>query len=101
VQELRDAGAEALQINGVRVVASTSFADLKAGVVIDGATVASPVVVKAIGDPATLASSLAIPGGVTETARSQKVTVRVVKSATVEVDALRAPKTPRYASPTP
>ena len=39
VQELRDAGAEAIQINDVRVVANTWFADTDGGLSVSGTTV--------------------------------------------------------------
>ncbi|HUR74551.1 MAG TPA: DUF881 domain-containing protein, partial [Sporichthya sp.] len=55
LQELRDAGAEAVQINDVRVVASTDFLDAAPGSVqIDGVVVAAPYLFKVIGDPDTL-----------------------------------------------
>ncbi len=68
VEELRDAGAEAMTIGGVRLVASSAFVDAGAGRLrIDGVVLAPPYLLRAIGDPAALASALKIPGGVLET----------------------------------
>jgi uncharacterized protein YlxW (UPF0749 family) len=101
VQELRDAGAEAIQIDGVRVVAQTAFVPgARGGVDVDSTTVGAgggDVVVKAIGDPTTLSSSLRIPGGVVDTAGSDGVKVTIAPSNRVLVDALRPLKAPGYA----
>ena len=68
VQELRDAGAEAIQLDDVRVVASTYLlTDPDGAVVVDGQRVQAPYVFLAVGDPATLASAMSFPGGVLPT----------------------------------
>ncbi|HVQ87105.1 MAG TPA: DUF881 domain-containing protein [Actinomycetes bacterium] len=90
VQELRDAGAEAIQIDDIRVVGSTSFIDSPDGVVIDGQVVSSPYTISAIGDSATLASALAIPGGVIESMTEAGARPAVVQSDAIKVDALKA-----------
>jgi uncharacterized protein YlxW (UPF0749 family) len=100
VQELRDAGAEAIQINDARVIASTSFADLAGRQIgIDGATLTRPYVVIAIGEAKTLAAAMEIPGGVGDSARRVGASVRVDQRERVEVTALRAVQSPRYARP--
>ena len=55
LEELRDAGAEAVQINGSRVVASSSFGQAPTGVQVDGSTLHSPYRILAIGNPQTMA----------------------------------------------
>jgi uncharacterized protein YlxW (UPF0749 family) len=108
MEELRNAGAEAMQIEGtgdsgdpaaVRVVASTSFTDDKNGVVVDGTRLSSPYRFVVVGDPGTLAGALAIPGGVEDTVRQQGGSTDVARSDEVRVTALHAIKTPRYARP--
>jgi len=102
IEELRDAGAEALQLSGVRVVASTSVVDGRGGVVVDGTAVRPPYRLVAIGDPRTLASALGIPGGVINSVggtSGAKATVVTVPS--LEVSALRRLAPPRYARPAP
>ena len=55
VEELRSAGAEAMQFNGqVRVIAQTSLEDAVGGFSVDGTLVTSPYVIDVIGDPHTL-----------------------------------------------
>lgn len=102
VQELRDAGAEALQIGPVRVTASTWLVDADTGITVDATPVAPPYRLRVIGDPATLRSALDIPGGVLEVLRQEygvRAEVRLLDR--VVVDALRTPKAPEYARPAP
>jgi uncharacterized protein YlxW (UPF0749 family) len=101
VQELRDAGAEAIQVGDVRVVASTSFVDGPDGVVTGGTDLRPPYRFVAIGDPATMRSALDIPGGVLETLRSGGANGVVDTADTLTVDALRQVSTPQYARPAP
>ena len=101
LQELRDAGAEAVQIGDVRVVADTWFADTDGGVQVSGETVRSPYVIKAIGDSATMASAMDIPGGVSESVRSQGATSTVDQQQSVAIVALHSIQEPRYARPVP
>jgi len=101
VQELRDAGAEAIQIDKVRVVAQTAFvARSGGGATVDGKEVggaAKQVVVQAIGEASTLASSLRIPGGVVDSARTDRVSVSIDEREQVAVEALRPLRAPDYA----
>jgi uncharacterized protein YlxW (UPF0749 family) len=71
VQELRDAGAEAIQVGDTRVVVSTWFGDASGGVVVDGTPVSSPIRIVAIGDPETMAAALSIPGGLADSVRTR------------------------------
>ena len=64
IEELRNAGVEAMEINDrVRVVAQTSFEDDPEGVRVDGVVLKPPYVIDAIGDPDTLAGALDFQGG--------------------------------------
>ncbi len=110
LEELRDAGAEAVQIEGpgptgvassVRVVASTSLLDRDGGVAVDGSVLRPPYRFVVIGDPATLSAALAIPGGVVDTVQQQAGTARIERVATLRVGALRGLVRPRYARPAP
>ncbi|MFW6719624.1 DUF881 domain-containing protein [Streptomyces sp. MAR4 CNY-716] len=98
IQELRAAGAEAIQINGVRVVAGTHFADSgENDVAIDGRTVSQPYVFRVIGRAEDLEPALNIPGGVVQTMEEEQATVSIEPRDTVLVDALRREKRPDYA----
>ncbi|MEU7605224.1 DUF881 domain-containing protein [Streptomyces sp. NPDC041003] len=97
LQELRAAGAEAIQINGVRIVAGSYFSDENGGVAIDGKKITQPYEFKVIGKPQDLEPALNIPGGVVQTLEKEQATVAVTRSAKIVVDALRAAKQPDYA----
>ena len=108
LEELRNAGAEAVQLEGtgtagsvtaVRVVAQTALSDDPEGIVVDGTKLVAPYRFVVVGDPGTLASAMAIPGGVEDTIRQQGGTTQVTRLARVRVGALRALVTPRYARP--
>ncbi|WP_225839015.1 DUF881 domain-containing protein [Streptomyces sp. NK08204] len=97
IQELRAAGAEAIQVNGVRVVANTYFADSGKSVSVDGNKISAPYRFKVIGKPQDLEPALNIPGGVVQTLEKEQATVTVQQSSKIVVDALRSSKRPDYA----
>ncbi|MEV6651810.1 DUF881 domain-containing protein [Streptomyces sp. NPDC051219] len=97
IQELRAAGAEAIQINDVRVVANTYFTDDEGGVRVDGRKIGPPYEFKAIGRPQDLEPALNIPGGVIQTLEKEQATATVTRSQKIVVDALRPAKRPDYA----
>ncbi|MEU3534920.1 MULTISPECIES: DUF881 domain-containing protein [Streptomyces] len=97
IQELRAAGAEAIQVNGVRVVANTYFADAGKSVSVDGNKINAPYRFKVIGKPQDLEPALNIPGGVVQTLEKEQATVSVAQSGKIVVDALRQAKQPDYA----
>ncbi|MFF4350074.1 DUF881 domain-containing protein [Streptomyces sp. NPDC001530] len=101
IQELRAAGAEAIQVNGVRVVASTYLTDSGSGVKVDGNKITQPYRFKVIGKPQDLEPALNIPGGVVQTLEKEQATVTVDRSTKIIVDALRPAKRPDYARSSP
>lgn len=99
IEELRDAGAEAIEINdSVRVIAQTSFQDTVDGLEVDGVLLRAPYVVDVIGDPDTLDTALRVPGGFNDDV-GQTGEVTVKKRKRVEVTVLRTPAEPRFAQP--
>jgi uncharacterized protein YlxW (UPF0749 family) len=100
VQELRDAGAEAIAVNGRRVGGATSFSRQHDAVTVDGQEVQQPYEVLAIGDPATLDVGLRIPGGAVDTLDALDGTkVTVERRSDVRVPALDHPPTFKAAHP--
>ena len=98
IQELRAAGAEAIQVNGVRVVAGTYLTDSgEDGIGVDGNKITAPYRFKVIGKPQDLEPALNIPGGVVQTLEKEQATVTVERSTKIVVDALRTVKRPDYA----
>ncbi len=101
LEELRNAGAEAIQVGDVRLVASSWFEVHGDTLVADGQPLESPYVWLAIGDPDTLAPALGIPGGALAAVRNTGATAEVSTPKKVEVTATREPGTAQYATPTP
>ncbi|MER6463138.1 DUF881 domain-containing protein [Streptomyces sp. NPDC001288] len=97
IQELRAAGAEAIQVNGVRVISGTYLTDSDKSVSVDGNKITQPYVFKVIGKPQDLEPALNIPGGVVQTLEKEQATVTVERSTKIVVDALRPAKQPDYA----
>lgn len=64
IEELRNAGAEVIALNTVRVTARTYVADAEGGLVSDGIELRAPYVVKAIGDQQNLSNAVNLAGGV-------------------------------------
>lgn len=95
VQELRDAGAEAIEVGGVRVVASTSFTGRDGAIQVDHRTVRFPLEIRAIGEPDTLLSAMQIPGGVEDAIATRPgATVRTEKRDAVSIASVA--KRPRF-----
>ncbi len=106
LEELRNAGAEAVQIEGtrldggsvaVRVVAQTALVDTSEGIEVDGTHLVAPYRFVVVGDPSTLAGAMAIPGGVEDAVRQVGGLTDVTRVQQVRVGALRAVLAPRYA----
>jgi len=106
VQELRGAGAEAMQISGVdgaavRVVNSTYFLDGPGGIRVDGTQLTAPYTIAVIGDPETMRTALNIPGGVAELVGQAGGTVTMDDVPAVAVTARHGGTTLQYARPVP
>lgn len=101
LEELRNAGAEAIEVNGIRVIASSYFVDSAEGVVLDGNTLTSPYRWKAIGNPETLAPALEIPGGAMSRVRTAGGSGEIKSYGELAIEAVRQPSSSRYATPVP
>jgi len=99
IQELRGAGAETMQIDGVRVGVSTAVTGDPGGLMIDGRPINTPYEFVVIGDPQNMETAMNIPGGVVPRINSRGGSVTIEPADEVVVDALRPLDTPQYASP--
>lgn len=101
VEEMRDAGAEAVEINDlVRVVASTSFIEEDGQIVADGVTLRAPYVIDAIGSPHTLSEAMVFPGGFSDEVEELGGVANVEELDVVRVDSLHKIRKPEYSQPT-
>jgi uncharacterized protein YlxW (UPF0749 family) len=103
INELRAAGAEAMEIRGgsaaVRVGVDTWVVGSPGALVVDNATLNPSYSVLAIGDPPTLAAAMNIPGGAMDSVERVGGSMVVQQSDRVDITALRQPKPRQYAQP--
>ncbi len=103
INELRAAGAEAIQIGDghqvVRAGVDTWIVGAPGALTVDGKTLIPPYSILAIGDPPTLAAAMNIPGGAVDSVKRVGGTMSVQQSDKVDVTALRQPKPRQYAQP--
>lgn len=64
VNELRASGAEAISINGQRLVSNSEIRCVGPTIIVNGVKSSIPFVITAIGDPNTMVNGLNLPGGV-------------------------------------
>lgn len=102
IEELRDAGAESIEVNDrVRVVAASYFLNGQGGIIVDNKLIPPPYTIDAIGDTRTLATAMRIPGGVVDEVSQKGGLVTVLERQTVQINSLHNVTSPRYARPAP
>jgi uncharacterized protein YlxW (UPF0749 family) len=99
IEELRGAGAETMQIDGVRVGVDTAVTGSPGALVLDGTPLHAPIEVLVIGSAQDLETAMNIPGGVVQRITGQGGSVDLTPEQQVVVDALRPLQRPQYASP--
>ena len=99
LEELRNAGAEAVQLNDQRLTASSYVLGTDDGIEVDSTLLSPPYRWVAIGDPDTIATALAIPGGALAKVQIDGGTAAVESHDQVEVTATRTVPDPKYATP--
>ena len=99
VQELRTAGAEAMEFNdSIRLGADSHFEDAVGGIELDGRLLEPPYVLEVIGDPHLLQTALAFSSGPIETLQTEDgATVDVKELESVDITSVRESSRPEYA----
>lgn len=88
VQELRNAGAEVIQIDDVRVVASTAITTGDDGSLrVDGTVLEPPYQLRAIGDPSVMEPALRIPGGAADSVAGDGGSLVAVADDEIRIEA--------------
>jgi uncharacterized protein YlxW (UPF0749 family) len=100
VDELRNAGAEAISVGPVRITASSYFAASNegGGLIVDGELIQSPYQWRAIGEAETLKTALGIPGGILAAIKAHGASVTIYSLDLVTIDAVKRLQSPKYAS---
>jgi uncharacterized protein YlxW (UPF0749 family) len=100
IEELRSAGAEAMQFNGqVRVVAQSSLEDEVGGFSVDGTTLTSPYVIDVIGDPHTLHEALVFNQGPASQLKDDGADVQIDELEKIDIESIHAADRPEFAQP--
>lgn len=100
VNELKQAGAEAISVNDQRLVATSSVRCAGPTVYVNNTQSATPFVIKAIGDPKTLEAALNIPGGEADQMKAfDKTMFSVQPVKRLVVPAYSGVTQPKYALP--
>lgn len=99
LEELRNAGAEAIQLNDLRLTASSYVLGTDDGVEVDGTPLQPPYRWVAVGEADTIATALSIPGGALAKVQIDGGTSSVRQQDQVEVTATRAVPEPEHATP--
>jgi uncharacterized protein YlxW (UPF0749 family) len=101
LNELRNAGAEALAVGGTRVVAGSVPSGDPGAVTVDGVALGPRIVVRALGDPTALAGSLTRAGGIVAllAATDPGVQVTVTPAERIEIPGTGRDITPAHGTP--
>ena len=95
LEELRNSGAEVIEINDIRVITSTYISDSADGLNCDDTNIEAPFIIKAIGDSNNLQNAVNLAGGVGSRLKVKYgATVSIVPSDKVEITSTRS--APQY-----
>ena len=93
VNELKNTGAEAVTVNNRRVGPNTNFRCVGTTILVDEVKIASPVVIRAVGEADTLFGGMNLPGGVLEE-------IRMTDPKMVEIQPVQRMRLPAYSGTT-
>ena len=96
VNELANAGAEAISINDERIVSSTCITCAGNVIQINGNKVGSPFVIKAIGNQESLYGAITRPGGYTYMLKARSIQVESKKASNIEISKFTGALTQKY-----
>lgn len=99
VATLLAAGAEAVAVNGERVVATTGISCVGTTILCNARRLAPPYRIEAIGDPAALRAAVSAQGGILDELRSFGFPVSVVAESDVRLPAYAGTFVHRFARP--
>lgn len=98
LNELRASGAEAISLNGERVVATSEVRCAGPVVSINNTRVAAPFEIKAIGDSANMENALLMRDGVYDTLTAYGIEVNIKKASKVVVGSFTGTMNYKYAT---
>ncbi len=87
VNELYGAGAQAVSVNGERMVAQSSITCAGTVISVNGVRVAAPFTIQAVGEPSVLQAALQFPGGIVDTLSPWGILIEIRQETQVQVPA--------------
>lgn len=99
INELCDAGAEAISLNGERIVSTTEIRCAGSTVSVNNSRYAQPFTISAIGDPVNLENALLMRDGVYDTLTTWGLEISIKKVSNVVVPAYIGSLNYKYAKP--
>lgn len=99
INELKAAGAEAISINGQRIVTTTEVRCVGPVIQINGIRLTAPFKISAIGSPDVLANSLKLRGGIIDSIEQADIDVTIEKSDNIKIPKIEGVIEYRYATP--
>jgi len=99
VNELRAGGAEAMSINGQRILATSEIRCAGNTILVNTKKVVPPITILATGNPDTLKSGLEIKGGIFEQLKYWGLVATVEKSDDITIPGFSGPVTFNYTNP--
>ena len=85
INELKNAGAEAISVNGQRIISQTAITCDGNVIRINNQKVGAPYIIQAIGMPEWLESALKLPGGLIQYLNQDGVITKVEKSNNITI----------------
>ncbi|MCG0274719.1 MAG: DUF881 domain-containing protein [Thermosediminibacteraceae bacterium] len=99
VNELFAAGAEAVSVNGQRIIATSEIRCVGPTIMINSVRMAPPFVIQAIGNPESLESSLRMRGGIIESLQVFGIQVNIKRQDKIIMPAYTGPIKFEYFKP--
>lgn len=100
VNELCTAGAEAVSINGERIISTTSIRCVGNVIMVNNKRCAPPFVINAIGDSSALEAGLNIREGIVDVLKLYKIEVNVTKMSKIVIEKYSGTLSYQYAGKT-
>lgn len=99
INELKAAGAEAISVNGQRIIANTEIRCVGPVVSINNVRLTAPFEISVIGDSVSLSNSLKLRGGIVEQLEEANIDVTVEKREEIFVPKIEKAIEYKYATP--
>lgn len=99
INELKAAGAEAISVNGQRIIATTEVRCAGPVIQINGIRLTAPFKISAVGAPDTLASSLKLRGGIIDSIEQADIDVNIEKLDSISIPKIEGVIEYKYATP--